>query len=92
MNCFGIFILSSAFHLYSETFRVIHLNGIINSVSASYLKREIRKAENEAECIILEIDTPGGIMDPMREIVKEIINCRIPVIVFVSPLKEPLIS
>ncbi len=59
---------------------------IINPVSAEYLMNAIDKAETTgAECLIIELDTPGGLLASTRQIVKKIMNARVPVVVYVSP-------
>ncbi|NQS88976.1 nodulation protein NfeD, partial [Patescibacteria group bacterium] len=41
--------------------------------------------EKKADCLIIQLDTPGGLDSSMREIVKLIMNSEIPVVVYVSP-------
>lgn len=65
---------------------VITVNGVINPVTAEYITKSIRKAvKNNAEALVIELDTPGGLDTSMRNIVKEIIGSDVPVIVFVAP-------
>jgi membrane-bound serine protease (ClpP class) len=65
---------------------VISVNGVINPVAAEYIGQNIRKAnEKNAEALIIELDTPGGLDTSMRKIVKDIIGSGVPVVVFVSP-------
>ncbi len=65
---------------------VITVEGVINPVSAEYITKSIRKAvKNNAEALIIELDTPGGLDTSMRNIVKEIIASEVPVIVYVAP-------
>lgn len=64
----------------------ITIDGIINPVAAEYIAESIDKAEDEkAELLIIEMDTPGGLMVSMHEIVKKILGADVPVAVFVSP-------
>ncbi len=64
----------------------LKINGIINPVSASYISHYIETAQNEnVECIIIQLDTPGGLMTSMKIIIKKIMNSNIPIIVFVGP-------
>ena len=61
-------------------------HGIIGPISSRYIKNAIERAEREgAECIIILLDTPGGLDTAMREIVKSELNAEIPVVVFVYP-------
>ncbi len=58
----------------------------INQVTARYIKRGIRQAEEEqAECVILMLDTPGGLVNSTRDIVKAILASHVPVVVYVAP-------
>lgn len=65
---------------------VITINGVINPVSAEFIGKSIKKAnEKKVEALIIELDTPGGLDTSMRNIVKEIIGSEVPVVVYVSP-------
>lgn len=69
----------------SEVF-VITVNGVINPVAAEYIGKSIKKAaEMNAEALVIELDTPGGLDTSMRSIVKDIIGSSVPVVVYVSP-------
>lgn len=60
--------------------------GPIGPVSSKYFSESIRHAEDaKAECLIIEMDTPGGLDESMREIVKAILASEVPVVVYVSP-------
>jgi membrane-bound serine protease (ClpP class) len=64
----------------------ITVNGVINPVSAEFIGKSIMKAqERSAECLIIELDTPGGLDTSMRSIVKDITGSSVPVVVYVSP-------
>lgn len=65
---------------------VITVDGIINPVASEYIHNSIKKAtEMNAEALIVELDTPGGLDTSMRSIVKDIMGSAVPVIVYVSP-------
>ncbi|MEW6110394.1 MAG: nodulation protein NfeD [Nitrospirota bacterium] len=65
---------------------MIKVNGVINPVSSEFIGKKIKKAnEMQAEALVIELDTPGGLDTSMRNIVKNIIGSSVPVIVFVSP-------
>ena len=65
---------------------VITVDGVINPVSAEFIGKSIKKAnEKKAEALIIELDTPGGLDTSMRNIVKDIIGSEVPVVVYVSP-------
>jgi len=65
---------------------VLTVKGVINPVSAEYLIDGITEAHNGGyQAVIIELDTPGGLDDSMRDIIKSMINTKIPVIVYVHP-------
>ena len=70
----------------SPTVLVLTVKAIINPVTADYINRGIKEAENEnAAACVIQLDTPGGLDTSMRDIVQNIVNARVPVVVFVSP-------
>ncbi|MCK5077600.1 MAG: nodulation protein NfeD [Calditrichia bacterium] len=72
--------------LFSQSLYVVHLDGIINPVAVELVNDAIEKANiDSASVILIEMDTPGGLMKSMRMIVKEELNSNAPVIVYVSP-------
>jgi membrane-bound serine protease (ClpP class) len=65
---------------------VIHLSDTIQPVSADYLARGIDfAAAQHANAVLIEINTPGGLIDSMRQMVSKIIASPVPVIVYVTP-------
>ena len=65
---------------------LLQLNGMINPITSQYVIGGIEDAETEeAECLILQLDTPGGLDTSMRDIIKKMLNSTIPIIVYVSP-------
>ena len=68
--------------------RVAHLTlkGPITPLAASYVTRGIKEAgTRHAEAVVLQLDTPGGLMDSMRELNSAILAAPMPVIVWVGP-------
>jgi len=62
------------------------LDGVISPASSSYLLRAIKLAEdNNASCLIIKLDTPGGLDVSMRVITKRILNAEVPVVIYVAP-------
>jgi membrane-bound serine protease (ClpP class) len=65
---------------------VIKVSGPISPVSSEFIGKGIRKASAmNAEALVIELDTPGGLDTSMRSIVKDIISSSVPVIVYVYP-------
>lgn len=62
------------------------VNDAIGPVTARYMTKAIRMAvADTAECLIIQLDTPGGLDPSMRTVVKEIMTTDVPVVVYVSP-------
>jgi len=71
---------------YAKTIDVISIDDPITPVVAEYIIKSIRESEQStSECIIIQMDTPGGLDLSMREIIKEILAASIPVVVYVAP-------
>lgn len=67
-------------------YAVLTLEGSVNPVISDFLVKSMRQAAGDgAEFIVLQLDTPGGLMTSMREIIKAILTSNIPVIVFTYP-------
>jgi len=61
-------------------------DNIINPIIAEYIKQGIEKATRiNAQALIIKLDTPGGLLSSTRNIVKDIMEDKVPVIVYVSP-------
>jgi membrane-bound serine protease (ClpP class) len=70
----------------NQSIHILHVEGTIVPVVADYIDRGIEKAEDEdALACIIELDTPGGLLDATEEIVQRIMNADVPVIVYVTP-------
>ena len=65
---------------------VIRINGAINPLAAEYILNAIDNARKaEAECLIVEMDTPGGLLESTRTITKAILASEVPVVIYVAP-------
>ena len=66
---------------------VISLNDdTINPVTAEYISKSIEGAvRNDAVCLVIKLDTPGGLLSSTRTIVKNILSSRVPVVVYIAP-------
>ena len=61
-------------------------NQIISPVTQQYIVEAIDRSESEgAVCLILKLDTPGGLLESTRGIVKRMMNAKVPIAVYVAP-------
>lgn len=64
----------------------IEIPDTINPGTAEFLKNGLAKAaEADAACVVIKLDTPGGLVDSMREMVRDIMASPVPVVLFVAP-------
>jgi len=65
---------------------VLTLDQMVHQVSAEYIIRGIKLAnDTQADAVLLEMDTPGGLSNSMRAIIQAIFDSRVPVITYVAP-------
>ncbi len=65
---------------------VLKLDGTINPASTDFIHEGIQKASDaNAECLIIELNTPGGLLKSTRVIVSDILASPIPVVIYVAP-------
>jgi membrane-bound serine protease (ClpP class) len=65
---------------------VHQVEGVINPVVVEYMTDSIRRAEEaKAVAVIFQLDTPGGLVDSTREIVKALLNANVPTVVYIAP-------
>jgi membrane-bound serine protease (ClpP class) len=69
-----------------NTVVVLEIKGGIGVATADYLASGIRHAEEQnAELVIIDMDTPGGLVKPMRDMVQDILGSTVPVATYVTP-------
>src|ERR1043166_6143531 len=77
---------SPSLHAQSPVVVQINLDDVIHPVSADYVKQGLAHARDiHARAAIIRLNTPGGLVDSMREIVEAILSSTVPVITWVGP-------
>jgi len=71
---------------FAATVHVMTIKGPIGPVTAMQVEDAVERAEDEnSEALIIEIDTPGGLVSTTHEITQDILNANVPVVTYVSP-------
>jgi membrane-bound serine protease (ClpP class) len=83
---FLVFLCCFPLFLHAQKVVVIKIDGSINPVSASFIHEEIEKAaQQKAVCLMIQLNTPGGLLQSTRSIVSDILVAPLPVVVYISP-------
>jgi len=70
----------------SSHVNAVTIDGSINPASSDHIMAAITQSENDgAVAVLVELDTPGGLLAATKDIVQAMLNAKVPVIVFVSP-------
>jgi len=64
----------------------IKIDGAIGPATASYISRSIEEARTQnAQCLVIQLNTPGGLLDSTQTIVQSFLGSTVPVVVYVAP-------
>ena len=64
----------------------INVDAGINPATAEFIHHAIQRSEKEkAECLIIHLNTPGGLLQSTRKIVGDIMESSVPVVVYIAP-------
>jgi membrane-bound serine protease (ClpP class) len=84
-----IFLLIFFTRIFPQDSNVVYLltfDGVVNPVAADMIHEAIQEADAaNSQCLIIEMDTPGGLMKSMQVIVKDILSSPVPVVVYIAP-------
>lgn len=65
---------------------IFTVESAITPVTAEFITKGVDKAEEaKAACLILRLDTPGGLLESTRQITKRFLASKIPIVVYVAP-------
>ena len=81
-----LFLIILSIQAQKSTIHVIVLDGAINAAAADYINYGIEEAISQnSECLIIKLNTPGGLLKSTRIIVSQFLESKIPIVVYVSP-------
>jgi membrane-bound serine protease (ClpP class) len=70
----------------AEKVCLIKIDGAIGPATASYIARSIDEARTQnAQCLVIQLNTPGGLLDSTQTIVQSFLGSTVPVVVYVAP-------
>jgi len=71
----------------------ITIEGDINPISAAFIETNIDKASaGQYECLLIQMDTPGGLLESTKSIVKKMMSSPVPVVVYIAPAGSGAVS
>lgn len=86
VSALALVLLLVPFLADAGTVHVATVSGGINPAVSDYLQKAVdRAADDGAEALVIQLDTPGGLVSSTKDIVTAILNAEVAVIVFVSP-------
>ncbi len=84
-----VLLLAIPGHVAAEKAAAVHILKVAAPIGpgvAGFVAEALDAADSEnAACIVIQLDTPGGLAESMRQIIVKILAARTPVIVFVAP-------
>jgi membrane-bound serine protease (ClpP class) len=84
--CFALVLVSLFSALASADILKLVLNDTIQAATAERVERALNQAAAEKDdAVLIELSTPGGVMDAMRDIMEKILASPVPVIIYVTP-------
>src|SRR5437016_6374699 len=70
----------------AEKVGFINVDGAIGPATASYISRSIEEAKAQnVQCLVIQLNTPGGLLDSTQKIVQSFLASSFPVVVYVAP-------
>ena len=84
--CAALVSLLAVSSARAEKVCLIKIDGAIGPATASYISRAIDEAASQgAQCLIVQLDTPGGLLDSTKIIVQKFLASPVPTVVYVAP-------
>ncbi|MBZ5704712.1 MAG: nodulation protein NfeD [Acidobacteriia bacterium] len=81
----GLVLSVVPFPCSAEVLKIV-VNDTIHPITEEYIGRAIAEAErNKDQALLVELNTPGGLLESTRDIIEKILAAKVPVIVYVTP-------
>ncbi len=91
--CGVMLVVSPGAYAQQPHVNLIVINGTINPAVVEFIEDSLRTSQEEgARALVIQLDTPGGLLSSTRNIVKDILGAPVPVIVYVAPSGSGAIS
>jgi membrane-bound serine protease (ClpP class) len=86
LMAFGLSVLAQTNDSSAPHVDLIVIDGSINPAVDDFIRDSITRAKSSAaRALVIQLDTPGGLLSSTRTIVKEMLSAQVPIIVYVSP-------
>lgn len=84
--CVGLWLTVFLARAQAEKICLIKINGPIGPATATYVSRCVDEAAAQhAQCLVIQLNTPGGLLDSTQVIVRKFLASPVPVVVYVAP-------
>jgi membrane-bound serine protease (ClpP class) len=85
--CLALWLTAFLTYAAGEKVCLITINGAIGPATAGYVSRSIDEAQSQnAQCLVIQLNTPGGLLDSTKVIVQELLASPVPIVVYVAPV------
>jgi membrane-bound serine protease (ClpP class) len=82
----ALWLVCTATVVAAEKVSLIKIDGAIGPATASYIARSIGEAQTQnAQCLVIQLNTPGGLLESTQTIVQSFLGSTVPVVVYVAP-------
>jgi len=82
----ALWLVCAATVVAAEKVSLIKIDGAIGPATASYIARSIDEARTQnAQCLVIQLNTPGGLLESTQTIVQSFLGSTVPVVVYVAP-------
>src|SRR5256886_5097793 len=84
-TCLALWLVCAT-AIAAEKVSLIKIDGAIGPATASYISRSLDEAQAQhAQCLVIQLNTPGGLLDSTQTIVQGFLGSPVPVVVYVAP-------